>query len=60
MAHIDFISPLHKRTQRDYLGRVNEFPNEVQRILFDPNGLYAGEGKFIRTKSWEQTHKLLL
>ena len=36
------------------------FPNEVQRILFDPNGLYAGEGKFIRTKSWEQTHKLLL
>ena len=26
MAHIDFISPLHKRTQRDYLGRVNEFP----------------------------------
>ncbi len=37
-----------------------EFPNEVQRILFDPNGLYAGEGKFIRTKSWEQTHKLLL
>jgi protein-L-isoaspartate(D-aspartate) O-methyltransferase len=26
MAHIDFISPLHKKTQRDYLGRVNEFP----------------------------------
>jgi ubiquinone/menaquinone biosynthesis C-methylase UbiE len=26
MAYIDFISPLHKRTQRDYLGRVNEFP----------------------------------
>jgi protein-L-isoaspartate(D-aspartate) O-methyltransferase len=25
MAYIDFISPLHKRTQRDYLGRVNEF-----------------------------------
>lgn len=26
MAQIDFISPLHKRTSRDYLGRVNEFP----------------------------------
>lgn len=26
MPYIDFISPLHKRTQRDYLGRVNEFP----------------------------------
>ncbi len=33
MAHIDFISPLHKRTQRDYLGRVNEFPKaEAARI----------------------------
>jgi protein-L-isoaspartate(D-aspartate) O-methyltransferase len=26
MAYIDFISPLHKRTERDYLARVNEFP----------------------------------
>ena len=26
MPEIDFISPLHKRTQRDYLARVNEFP----------------------------------
>lgn len=26
MAYIDFISPLHKQTSRDYLGRVNEFP----------------------------------
>jgi len=26
MAYIDFISPLHKKTKRDYLGRVNEFP----------------------------------
>ncbi len=26
MAHIDFISVLHKKTKRDYLGRVNEFP----------------------------------
>lgn len=26
MAYIDFISPLHKKTERDYLARVNEFP----------------------------------
>jgi SAM-dependent methyltransferase len=26
MAYIDFVSPLHKTTNRDYLGRVNEFP----------------------------------
>ena len=26
MAYVDFISPLHKKTTRDYLGRVNEFP----------------------------------
>ena len=26
MPEIDFISPLHKRTTRDYLARVNEFP----------------------------------
>src|SRR5258708_27934990 len=26
MAHIDFISPLHKKTVRDYLARVNEYP----------------------------------
>jgi len=26
MAYIDFLSAVHKKTQRDYLGRVNEFP----------------------------------
>jgi protein-L-isoaspartate(D-aspartate) O-methyltransferase len=26
MAYIDFISPLHKKTKRDYLARVNEYP----------------------------------
>jgi protein-L-isoaspartate(D-aspartate) O-methyltransferase len=26
MAYIDFLSAIHKRTKRDYLGRVNEFP----------------------------------
>ena len=26
MAYVDFISPLHKKTKRDYLARVNEMP----------------------------------
>lgn len=26
MAHLDFISAVHKKTSRDYLGRVNEYP----------------------------------
>lgn len=26
MSYIDFVSPLHKKTSRDYLARVNEFP----------------------------------
>jgi protein-L-isoaspartate(D-aspartate) O-methyltransferase len=26
MAYIDFLSAVHKKTTRDYLGRVNEFP----------------------------------
>ena len=26
MAYVDFISPVHKSTQRDYLARVNEYP----------------------------------
>lgn len=26
MAYIDFISPVHKKTKRDYLARVTEFP----------------------------------
>ena len=26
MAYLDFLSPLHTRTKRDYLARVNEYP----------------------------------
>lgn len=26
MAYVDFLSPIHKKTKRDYLGRVNEYP----------------------------------
>ncbi len=33
MAYLDFISPLHKKTVRDYLARVNEFPKaEAARL----------------------------
>jgi ubiquinone/menaquinone biosynthesis C-methylase UbiE len=33
MANIDFISPLHKKTTRDYLARVNEYPKaEAARL----------------------------
>lgn len=26
MAYVDFLSPIHKQTQRDYVARVNEYP----------------------------------
>lgn len=26
MAYVDFISAIHKKTKRDYLGRINEYP----------------------------------
>ena len=33
MNYVDFLSPLHKKTQRDYLARVNEFPKaEAARV----------------------------
>jgi len=48
MAYIDFLTPLHKRTQRDYLGRVNEFPkaeaaNVAKKFDFD---YWDGDRKF--------------
>lgn len=33
MAQLDFISVLHKKTKRDYLARVNEFPKEEAAAL---------------------------
>jgi protein-L-isoaspartate(D-aspartate) O-methyltransferase len=33
MAYIDFVSSLHKKTTRDYLGRVNEFPKAEAATL---------------------------
>jgi SAM-dependent methyltransferase len=29
MAYIDFLTPIHKKTTRDYLGRVTEYPKEL-------------------------------
>lgn len=48
MAYVDFISPLHKRTSRDYLARVNEFPKaEAAKVAcrFDKD-YWDGDRKF--------------
>ena len=48
MAYIDFISAIHKSTQRDYLARVNEFPKaEAAKIAkrFDRD-YWDGDRKF--------------
>src|SRR3954466_9421529 len=48
MALVDFISPLHKRTTRDYLARVNEFPKaEAAKVAkrFDRE-YWDGDRKF--------------
>ena len=33
MAHVDFLSPIHKSTKRDYLARVTEFPKAEAAAL---------------------------
>lgn len=33
MSYVDFLSPVHKKTARDYLARVNEFPKEQAATL---------------------------
>ncbi|HEX3869085.1 MAG TPA: hypothetical protein VHV77_01485, partial [Pirellulales bacterium] len=33
MAYVDMIAPVHKRTKRDYLARVNEFPKAKAAAL---------------------------
>jgi len=48
MAYLDFISPLHTKTKRDYLGRVNEYSKaEASKIacLFDRD-YWDGDRKF--------------
>ncbi|MSU34512.1 MAG: methyltransferase domain-containing protein [Pedosphaera sp.] len=48
MAHIDFISGLHKRVKRDYLARVNEFPKAEAATLAKQWGrdYWDGDRKF--------------
>jgi protein-L-isoaspartate(D-aspartate) O-methyltransferase len=48
MAHLDLVSAIHKRTHRDYLGRVNEFPKaEAAKVAkrFDRD-YWDGDRKF--------------
>ena len=48
MAYLDFLSPLHKRTTRDYLGRVNEHPKADAATIakrFDKD-YWDGDRKF--------------
>lgn len=33
MSYVDFLSPVHKKTARNYLARVNEFPKEQAATL---------------------------
>jgi protein-L-isoaspartate(D-aspartate) O-methyltransferase len=48
MPYVDFISPLHKRTKRDYLGRVNEFPKaEAAKVACEfEKDYWDGDRKF--------------
>src|SRR5262245_52791080 len=48
MAYIDFVSPLHKKTKRDYLARVNEFPKaEAAKIAKEfGKDYWDGDRKF--------------
>lgn len=48
MAYIDFISPLHKRTARDYVARVTEFPKaEAAKVAIQFGREYwDGDRKF--------------
>ena len=34
------------------------FPAAVQRILFDPNNLYAGEQRFVRIQAWAEARRI--
>jgi protein-L-isoaspartate(D-aspartate) O-methyltransferase len=48
MAYVDFLTALHKRTKRDYLGRVNEYPKaEAAKVAkqFDAD-YWDGDRKF--------------
>ncbi len=42
----------------EFLGESN-FPAAVQRILFDPNQLYAGEQRFHRIRDWAEVRRII-
>lgn len=48
MAYLDFISTLHKKTSRDYLARVNEFPKAQAATIAKKFGqeYWDGDRKF--------------
>jgi ubiquinone/menaquinone biosynthesis C-methylase UbiE len=48
MAEIDFVSAIHKKTKRDYLGRVNEFPKAQAATVAKQFGqdYWDGDRKF--------------
>lgn len=61
MAYIDFLTTIHKKTERDYLARVNEFPKAEAAILakkfdFDywDGDRKVGYGGFYYDGRWRQ------
>lgn len=48
MAHIDFLSAIHKSTKRDYLGRVNEYPKAeaIKKSKSYDRDYWDGDRKF--------------
>lgn len=48
MAHIDFLSAVHKSTKRDYLARVNEYPKAeaIKKAKLYSHDYWDGDRKF--------------
>lgn len=44
MTYIDFISAVHKKTERDYLGRVNEYPKAEAAVMAKKYGYDYWDG----------------
>lgn len=45
MAYVDFLSPLHRSTPRDYIGRVTEFPKAIAAKIAKQFGRDYWDGK---------------
>ncbi len=67
MAYLDFLTPIHSRTKRDYLARVNEFPQggsreareEIRFRLLDGDRK-VGYGGYKYDGRWRQVADLLV